>query len=135
MAVTGFTDNISNAYLLDKYLTTKFPASFFLMELSKQLELYDLDLNSAWIPREQNEPADDLSKDRFEKFSLENRVEVDMAKLEYLVLPKLLEAAMSLDEEIKLKKTSSPSKDLPSLTKHQQKKSFVLPSLGNLKRE
>ena len=45
VAVTRFTDNISNAYLLDKYLTTK-------------------------------------------------------------VLPKMLEAAMSLDEEIQLKKTS-----------------------------
>ena len=106
VAVTGFTDNISNAYLLDKYLTTKFPASLVLMELSKQLELYDLNLNLAWIPREQNEPADDLSKDRFEKFDLKCRVEVDMTKLDYLVLPKMLEAAMSLDEEIQLKKTS-----------------------------
>ena len=89
VAVTGFTDNISNAYLLDKYLTTKFPASLVLMELSKQLELYDLDLNLVWIPREQNEPADDLSKDRFEKFDLKCRVEVDMTKLNYLVLRNL----------------------------------------------
>ena len=79
----------------------KFPASLVLMELSKQLELYDLDLKLAWIPREQNDPADDLSKDRFEKFDSKCRVEVDMTKLNYLVLPKMLEAAMSLDEEMK----------------------------------
>ena len=109
VAVTGFTDNISNAYLLDKYLTTKFPASLVLMELSKQLELYDLDLNLVWIPREQNEPVDDLSKDRFEKFDSKCRVEVDMTKLNYLVLPKMLEAAMSLDEEIQQISKQKPS--------------------------
>lgn len=76
------------------------------MELSKQLELYDLDLHLSWIPREQNEPADDLSKGRFGDFTPENRLEVNMDELNYLVLPRLLKAAMEFDEEIKLKKTS-----------------------------
>ena len=29
--MTGFTDNLSNAFLLDKFLTTRFPASLVLM--------------------------------------------------------------------------------------------------------
>lgn len=62
VSVTGFTDNLSNAYLIDRFLTTKFPASLVLMELSKQLDKYSLDLDLAWIPREQNEASDDLSK-------------------------------------------------------------------------
>ena len=31
ISVTGFTDNLSNAFLLDKFLTTRFPASLVLM--------------------------------------------------------------------------------------------------------
>ena len=60
VAITGFTDNMSNSYLLDRFLTTKFPACLILMELSKQLDKYGLDLNLTWIPREQNEESDDL---------------------------------------------------------------------------
>lgn len=36
--MTGLTDNLSNSYLLDKFLSTKFPVSLVLMELAKQME-------------------------------------------------------------------------------------------------
>ena len=101
-----FTDNLSNAYLLDRFLTTKFPASLVLMELACQLEKYKLDLSLAWIPREQNEPADDLSKGRFELFEEANRVEVEMENLPFVVLYKLMDTAIELDEEIKVKQVS-----------------------------
>lgn len=106
IAVTGFTDNLSNSYLLDKFLTTKFPACLVLMELSKQMDKYDLDLSLTWIPREQNEESDDLSKERFQKFDVKNRVEVNFATLDFLVLRRLLDAATELDAEICEKKSS-----------------------------
>lgn len=104
--MTGFTDNLSNSYLLDKFLTTKFPACLVLMELSKQMDKYDLDLSLTWIPREQNEESDDLSKERFQKFDVKNRVEVNFATLDFLVLRRLLDAATELDAEICEKKSS-----------------------------
>ena len=106
VAITGFTDNMSNSYLLDRFLTTKFPACLILMELSKQLDKYGLDLNLTWIPREQNEESDDLSKQRFDKFDPNHRVQVNFAELDFLILRKMLNAAMELDSEIKEKKTS-----------------------------
>ena len=106
VSVTGFTDNLSNAYLIDRFLTTKFPASLVLMELSKQLDKYSLDLDLAWIPREQNEASDDLSKGKYEKFNMENRMEVNFEQMNFLVLRDLLDAAASLDAEVKEKKTS-----------------------------
>ena len=86
ISVTGFTDNLSNAYLIDRFLTKKFPASLVLMELSKQLDAYSLDLDLSWIPREQNEESDDLSKGRYDKFDMKNRLEVDFEHLNFLVL-------------------------------------------------
>ena len=106
VSITGFTDNLSNAFLLDKFLTTKFPASLILMELACQLEKYKLDLSLAWVPREQNEPADDLSKGRFHLFDEGRRIEVDVDNLPFVVLYKLMDAAMELDEEVKIKKAS-----------------------------
>ena len=106
VAITGFTDNLSNSYLLDRFLTTKFPACLILVELSRQLDLFDVDLNLTWVPREQNEESDDLSKERFEKFDPKKRMTVEFEKLNFVVLRELLDAAMKLDNEIKEKKTS-----------------------------
>lgn len=36
-SITGFTDNSSNSFVVDKYLSTKFPVSLVLMELAHQL--------------------------------------------------------------------------------------------------
>ena len=105
-SVTGFTDNLSNAYLLDRFITTRFPASLMLMELACQLDKYKLDLSLAWIPREQNEPADDLSKGKFDLFDEKNRLEVEIENLPFIVLYKLMDTAMELDQEVKAKKVS-----------------------------
>lgn len=106
VSITGFTDNLSNAFLLDRFLTTKFPLSLILMELAKLLEEFGLDLDLAWIPREQNEEADDLSKGRYERFDMNNRVEVEMENIPFRILRRMLKAATELDAEIKEKKTS-----------------------------
>ena len=44
LALTAYTDNQTNAYILDRFMSTAFPASVILMELAlymqeKQLEL------------------------------------------------------------------------------------------------
>ena len=106
VGVTGFTDNLSNAYLLDRFLTTRFPLSLVLMELAKQLEDFGLDLDLCWVPREQNEEADDFSKGRYERFEMSNRIVVEMENIQFKILRKMLNSAMEFDKEIKEKKTS-----------------------------
>lgn len=90
VGVTGFTDNLSNAYLLDRFLTTRFPLSLVLMELAKQLEDFGLD----------------LSKGRYERFEMRNRVVIEMENTPFKILRKMLEAAMEFDNEIKERRTS-----------------------------
>ena len=57
-------------------------------------------------PREQNEPADDLSKGKFDLFEEKNRLEIDLEDLPFIVLYKLMDTAMELDQEVKTKKVS-----------------------------
>ena len=80
------------------------------MELAVQLDLVGVDLQLQWVPRAQNQPADDLTNDRFEDFREENRVEVDFEKLPFKVMGKLLDKAGQLDSELRLFKTSKEAK-------------------------
>lgn len=113
VVVTGLTDNLSNSYLIDKFLSTKFPVSLVLMELAKQLERYEVDLDLTWIPREQNETSHNLSKGRYEKFDMANRIEVLFEEMDFLIL-KMFEAAQEMDAEVVEKTTSkSSSSKLP----------------------
>ena len=114
VGITGFTDNLSNAYLLDRFLTARFPLSLVLMELAKQLEDFRLDLDLCWVPREQNEEADDLSKGRYDRFTPANRIEVEMENIPFKILRKMLDSAMQFDEEIKVKKTSKETATMAS---------------------
>lgn len=106
LVLSGFTDNSSNSYLIDKYLSVKFPVSMVLLELSRQLSDLKAELQLHWIPREQNEEADDLSKEKFDAFDPVNRIKVDFQKLPLKVIPLLMQHAMDFDEEIQMKKVS-----------------------------
>lgn len=106
LSITGFTDNASNAFLIDKFLSTKFPSSLVLMELAYQLYKMGASLQLHWIPREQNEDADDLSKGKFDNFDPKKRIEVEVEALLLEVIPAMAEAAERLDEEIRMKKVS-----------------------------
>lgn len=70
------------------------------MELAVQLDLAGIDLQLHWVPRAQNQPADDLTNDRFDEFRDQNRLEVDFEKLPFRVMGKLLEKAGQLDSEL-----------------------------------
>ena len=106
LVLSGFTDNASNSYVIDKFLSVKFPVSMVLMELSRQLAELQSELHLHWIPREQNEESDDLSKGKFDAFNPDNRIQVDFSSIPWKVIPLLMDHAMAFDKEIQLKKTS-----------------------------
>ena len=71
--------------------TTKFPLCCVAMELAAQLEARGLDLSLEWIPRDANSEADLLADGDSSGFSDEHRVDADISKLGWYVLPGLLE--------------------------------------------
>ena len=127
LVLSGFTDNASNSYLIDKYLSVKFPVSMVLMELSRQLAVLGSELQLHWIPREQNEESDNLSKGHYDAFDPKLRLVVDWENAPLLVIPKLVEHAMEFDKEIQLKKSSVS-------TTSSQRRSCVFGNHGDLKR-
>ena len=126
-AISGFTDNSSNTFVVDKFLSTKFPVSLVLMELAFQLSQLKVSLSLQWIPREQNEEADDLSKERFDKFEASKRIEVDLEDIGFRVIPRLAEVAGKLDEEIKLRKTSKGDSSASRKTPAEEKMRMTQP--------
>ena len=83
------TDNQGNSFLLDKLLTTKYPLGVILMELACQAGRKRASFRPRWIPRLQNEEADALTNSEFHHFRPENRIEVDLGKLEFIVMNEL----------------------------------------------
>ena len=85
---------------MSKLLSTKFPLTILLIELSEQLRTREVELHLIWIPREENQEADDLTNEMFEKFSPEHRVLVDPLNIPWLVLKDLMNAGSDLYGEI-----------------------------------
>ena len=91
--LTGGTDNQGNSYAVSKLMSTRFPLPLLLMELSETLRQGDLTLDLSWVPRERNQWADDLTNQEFGKFSMERRLAIDGAQIDWIVLGDLLGSA------------------------------------------
>ena len=74
------------------------------MELAVEVGEMGTTLQLAWTPREQNEEADALTNLDFTLFNPDLRVQLELDELGFKVIPKIMEAAMQLDAEIRLKK-------------------------------
>ena len=85
---------------MDRLMTTKYPLGLILVELSHQLALRRAALRAKWVPRLENEEADALTNSDFRHFSQEHRIEVDLAKLPFGVLPRLLEVGEGYIKEL-----------------------------------
>ena len=101
---TGVTDNQGNKSLIHKSMTSKFPLYIVLLELTEQLQARNLLLDLRWQPRESNQSADNLSNGLFQDFDPKLRVDPDLTKLGWLVMPKLLTDALDLEQLIQVRK-------------------------------
>ena len=59
------------------------------------------ELGLLWVPRDQNEEADDLTDGDFSRFDEANRIRVDPSKLKWLVMDSLMATAEALYKEVK----------------------------------
>ncbi|CAE7394347.1 unnamed protein product, partial [Symbiodinium microadriaticum] len=98
--LTGGTDNQGNSYAVSKLMSTRFPLPLLLMELSETLRRGDLTLDLSWVPRERNQWADDLTNQEFGKFSMERRLALDGARIDWIVLGDLLGSASAFHAEL-----------------------------------
>jgi len=96
------TDNKGIGHMLDKLMTTAFPSCAVLMELAVQLHKSGCILDLAWLPREENVEADELSNGDTHRFAAEMEIKIDPAELEthFILLRKMLERGQILYEEV-----------------------------------
>ena len=76
-SVTGATDNLGNSFAVSKMLSTKWPLTALVIELGEQLRDRNVDLQLAWIRRNFNVEADDLTNLNFSKFDMGLRIPVE----------------------------------------------------------
>ena len=107
MLLEGITDNLGNTFSMSKLMTSKFPLVTILAELAAQLRSRAMGLKLSWTPREQNEEADALTNGNFSAFCPWRRLEVDMEKLEWILLPEMLKAASEIYERAKESKAAA----------------------------
>jgi hypothetical protein len=101
---SGGTDNQANIHSVKKLISTKYPLTILLMELSEQLRYRNASLSLRWVPRTLNQEADDLTNNDFSKFDSGNRICIDQKTLEFKVLREINEAAALLFKDIQEKK-------------------------------
>ena len=77
-------------------MSGKFPLPILLAELSEQLRIRKMFMDLLWIPRGDNVLADELSKMEFKSFSMNNRLVVNTAAIDWLVLPSIMRAGTEL---------------------------------------
>ena len=90
--VPAFTDNRGNGAALNKLMSTKFPSSAILMELSTFLKEKKIKALVEWTPRESNREADLLANGITSDFNPSLEMKLDPLKPDWLVLPQVLDA-------------------------------------------
>ena len=98
--LTGSTDNQGNTYAVSRLMSTKFPLTILLMEMSEQLRSRSASLDLIWLPRELNQEADNLTNEIYTDFDEANRIHIGEDTLKFLVLGELQVSAQELYKDI-----------------------------------
>ena len=123
MSLSASADNLGNTYVLNHFMSCKYPLSIVVMELAVQLKKLGLEMDLKWIPRGQNSEADSLTNSEFMGFDTSKRITVEFEDMKFDVMDKLMAKAADLDEEIKLAKSSKEAKsDRPAESMHKRKR-------------
>ena len=96
--VAAGTDNLANEYLARKRMSTRLPLGLLLLQFYTKLWDNGLWMKINWRPREENQEADDLTNDRFEKFAADRRIEIRYKDLDTSIL-EVLQTSLSAFEE------------------------------------
>ena len=92
------TDNRGNGAVLDKLMTTRYPASAVLMELAAYSKKMGLKASVEWSPLEANREADALAIGDFSLFTPELRIPVSAQLLQWTILHQALDHGRVAEE-------------------------------------
>ena len=101
IGLTGLTDNLGNSFAVARLMTSKFPSVVILAELAEQLRQRQAELGLQWVPRDQNEEADDLTNQEFRRFRGDRRIHINLKEIRWLVMDSLMRSAESIYQEVK----------------------------------
>ena len=96
--VPMFTVNRANGSALNKLMSTTYPSSALLMELSSFLKKRRIKALVKWAPRESNQEADRLADGDSTGLNPELELKADVAGLRWNVLPEALVAGRQAEE-------------------------------------
>ena len=102
--VKAGTDNQSNTYAVSKMMSTKYPLTLLVMELSETLRANGCELNLQWIPRGKNQLADDLTNEKFDHFPGELRRRWIGGDTKWVVLDRMIFKSREFYEDLKLER-------------------------------
>ena len=94
------TDNQGNSYLLDRMMTTRYPLGVILMELAHQMKRRHVLLRARWLPRLQNQEADDLTNYEYRHFDPAKRINIELADLNFALMDSLFKAGDEYEAEL-----------------------------------
>ena len=103
----GMTDNLGNTFAISKWMSTKFPLTIFVMELSETLRRGNCTLSLEWVRRDKNQLADDLTNLVFDKFDMDMRRRWKPETQEWHVLTQFLEHSKGFHGEMKKRKAEA----------------------------
>ena len=85
-----WTDNRGNGSALNKLMTSRYPASAVLMEMSALLKRSGLQASVQWAPRTANREADRLANGFTQDFNPAYECVIDPATVPWILLPRAL---------------------------------------------
>ena len=124
--IRGRTDNQSNTAALKKWMSTKFPLTLIIMELSETLRSCGRFLDLAWLPREQNQLADDLTNENFRCFPDHLRKRWNAAGEKWMVLSYFAEKSHEFYNEIAKRKIERPPQERKSKKRKKLERWWLL---------
>ena len=115
--ITGSTDNRGNSYAVTKMMSTKWPLTALIIELSEELRANNLELHLEWLPRDLNEEADALSNLDTSGFDPSLEMKIDTSKLGWRVLDELMPASSAMFERMLKDRAPRPAPAHPARSK------------------
>ena len=88
--ISADTDNQGVSLAMHKFMSTKWPLTALLAELSEQLRERQLELHLRWVRRDLNVEADAITNGDFTLFEEKNRIRVEAKDIPWIVLPKVM---------------------------------------------
>jgi hypothetical protein len=105
----GSINIIGNSFILKKFMTTKFPLCCVLLQLAELLHSKGRKLSLVWLPRDDKDLADAISKEDFSAFDGKLRLHVSLQ--DFPMMLDLIQAGQDMYETVKQRKMLKPLDD------------------------